>query len=146
MILGSGSESKFFRIIREKYSMAYYVYSSLNKLDSLMLIRAGISKSNFDRVVKLIKKEMKEMEEGDFKDEDIVIAKNNYLTLLKEIEDNENAIIETYLAKDLLNLGDIEERKQMIEKVTKEDIIKVAKKVKIDTIFLLEGNKEDEGN
>ena len=111
-----------------------------------MLIRAGISKSNFDRVVKLIKKEMKEMEEGDFKDEDIVIAKNNYLTLLKEIEDNENAIIETYLAKDLLNLGDIEERKQMIEKVTKEDIIKVAKKVKIDTIFLLEGNKEDEGN
>ena len=30
MILGSGSESKFFRIIREKHSMAYYVYSSLN--------------------------------------------------------------------------------------------------------------------
>ena len=146
MILGSGSESKFFRIIREKHSMAYYVYSSLNKLDSLMLIRAGISKSNFEHVVKLIKKEMKEMEEGNFKDEDIVIAKNNYLTLLKEIEDNENAIIETYLAKDLLNLGDIEERKQMIEKVTKEDIVKVAKKVKIDTIFLLEGNKEDEGN
>ena len=111
-----------------------------------MLIRAGISKSNFEYVVKLIKKEMKEMEEGTFKDEDIVIAKNNYLTLLKEIEDNENAIIETYLAKDLLNLGDIEERKQMVEKVTKEDIMKVAKKVKIDTIFLLEGNKEDEGN
>lgn len=146
MILGSGSESKFFRIIREKHSMAYYVYSSLNKLDSLMLIRAGISKSNFEHVVKLIKKEMKEMEEGNFKDEDIVIAKNNYLTLLKEIEDNENAIIETYLAKDLLNLGDIEDRKQMIKKVTKEDIVKVAKKVKIDTIFLLEGNKEDEGN
>ena len=146
MILGSGSESKFFRIIREKHSMAYYVYSSLNKLDSLMLIRAGISKSNLEHVVKLIKKEMKEMEEGNFKDEDIVIAKNNYLTLLKEIEDNENAIIETYLAKDLLNLGDIEDRKQMIKKVTKEDIVKVAKKVKIDTIFLLEGNKEDEGN
>ena len=146
MILGSGSESKFFRIIREKHSMAYYVYSSLNKLDSLMLIRAGISKSNFEHVEKLIKKEMKEMEEGNFKDEDIVIAKNNYLTLLKEIEDNENAIIETYLAKDLLNLGDIEDRKQMIKKVTKEDIVKVAKKVKIDTIFLLEGNKEDEGN
>lgn len=146
MILGSGSESKFFRIIREQNSMAYYVYSSLNKLDSLMLIRAGISKDNFEQVVKLIKKEMKEMATGDFKEEDIEIAQNNYLTLLKEIEDNENAIIETYLAKDLLNLGDIEERKQMIKKVTKEDIIQVAKKVKIDTIFLLEGNKEDEGN
>ena len=102
--------------------------------------------SDVNKVYQTIKKEMKEMEEGNFKDEDIVIAKNNYLTLLKEIEDNENAIIETYLAKDLLNLGDIEERKQMVEKVTKEDIMKVAKKVKIDTIFLLEGNKEDEGN
>ena len=31
-------------------------------------------------------------------------------------------------------------------KVTKDDIIKVAKKVKIDTIFLLEGVLEDENN
>ncbi|MCI8588887.1 MAG: hypothetical protein HFG40_04465, partial [Bacilli bacterium] len=59
---------------------------------------------------------------------------------------NESAIIETFLAKDLLNLGDIEERKKEVQKVTKEDIISLAKKVKIDTIFLLEGDGEDEGN
>ena len=55
MILGGTSESKFFQIIREKHSLAYYVYSSLNKLDHLMLIRAGISKDNFDKTIKLIK-------------------------------------------------------------------------------------------
>lgn len=146
MILGGSSESKFFQIIREKNSLAYYVYSSLNKLDHLMLIRAGISKDNFTKTVKLIKKLMKEMENGEFDDESIEFAKNNYLSLLKEIEDNENAIIETYLAKDLLNLGDIEERKKEIMKVTKEEIIEVAKKVKIDTIFLLEGVLDNEGN
>lgn len=146
MILGGSSESKFFQIIREKHSLAYYVYSNLNKLDHLMLIRAGISKDNFDKTVKLVKKLMKEMENGDFTLENIDYAKSNYLSLLKEIEDNENAIIETYLAKDLLNLGDIEERKKEIMKVTKEDIIKVAKKVKIDTIFLLEGVLDNEGN
>lgn len=146
MIIGGNSESKFFQIIREKHSLAYYVYSSLNKLDSLMIIKAGISKENFNTTIKLIKKLMKEMEEGNFTDENINVVKESYISLLKEIEDNENAIIETYLAKDVLNLGDIEERKKEIMKVTKEDIIKVAKKIKIDTIFLLEGVLEDENN
>lgn len=146
MILGGNSESKFFKIIREKHSLAYYVYSSLNKLDSLMIIKAGISRENFDETIKLIKKLMKDMEKGKFTDEDIEVVKESYISLLKEIEDNENAIIETYLAKDLLNLGDIDERKKEIMKVTKEDIIKVAKKVKIDTIFLLEGVLTDESN
>ena len=31
-----------------------------------------------------------------------------------------------------------------MNKVTKKDIIKVIKKIKMDTIFLLEGVKEDE--
>lgn len=146
MILGGNSESKFFQIIREKHSLAYYVYSSLNKLDSLMIIKAGISKENFETTVKLIKQLMKDMEKGKFSDDDINVVKENYISLLKEIEDNENAIIETYLAKDLLNLGDIDERKKEIMKVTKEDIINVAKKIKIDTIFLLEGVLEDENN
>ena len=146
MILGGNSESKFFQIIREKYSLAYYVYSSLNKLDSLLIIKAGISSENFDQTVKLVKKLMKDMVKGNFKDEHINIVKENYISLLKEIEDNENAIIETYLAKDLLNLGDIEERKREVMKVTKEDIVNVAKKIKIDTIFLLEGVENNESN
>lgn len=146
MILGGNSESKFFQIIREQNSLAYYVYSSLNKLDSLMIIKAGISKENYQKTIKLIKKLMKEMELGNFTDEHIQVVKENYLSLLKEIEDNETAIIETYLAKDLLNLGNIEERKKEIMKVTKKDIISVAKKIKIDTIFLLEGVTDNENN
>ena len=143
MILGGNSESKFFQVIREKNSLAYYVYSSLNKLDNLMLIKAGIDKSNFDKTIRLIKKLMRDVSNGNFTEEDINIAKENYISVLNEIEDNDNAIIEAYLAKDLLNLGSIEERKQEIKKVTKEDIISISKKVKIDTIFLLEGVLED---
>lgn len=146
MILGGNSESKFFQIIREKHSLAYYVYSSLNKLDSLMIIKAGISRENFDKTLRLVKKLMQDIVKGHFTEEHIAIVKENYLSLLKEIEDNENAIIETYLAKDLLNLGDIEERKKEVMKVTKEDIMKVAKKIKIDTVFLLEGVQSNEDN
>lgn len=146
MILGGNSESKFFQIIREKHSLAYYVYSSLNKLDSLMIIKAGISRENFDKTLHLVKKLMQDIVKGNFTEEHIAIVKENYLSLLKEIEDNENAIIETYLAKDLLNLGDIEERKKEVMRVTKEDIVKVAKKIKMDTVFLLEGVQSNGNN
>ncbi len=146
LVLGGNSEAKLFRIIREEHSLAYYIYSSLYKLDHLMLIKAGISRENFDKTLKLVKKLMKEMENGNFTDKDIEFAKNSYLSMLKEVEDSQNAIIETYVAKDLLNLGDIEERKKMIMNVTKEEIVNVAKKVKMDTVFLLEGASEDEGN
>ena len=143
IILGGNSESKFFQVIREKHSLCYYVYSSLNKLDSLMLISSGISKDNYNKTVKLIKQLMKEMELGKFTEDDIKTAQENYISLLNEIEDNPDAIVETYLAKDLLNLGDIEERKKEIMKVTKEDIINIAKKVHMDTIFLLEGVQDE---
>ena len=39
----------------------------------------------------------------------------------------------------ILNLDDIETRIKKMNKVTISDIVKVAKKVKIDTIYCLEG-------
>ena len=144
IILGASSESKFFRTIREENSLAYYVYSSLAKLDNLMIIRAGISKENFNKVVKLIKKLMNDMKKGNITLEDIKKAQENYISMLNEMEDSQYAIIEGYIAKDILNLGDIEERKEMIKKVTKEDIVKISKKIKIDTIYLLEGDGQIE--
>lgn len=144
LIIGGNSESKFFQIIREKNSLCYHVSSSLNKLDSLMLIKAGISRKNFDKTIKLIKELMQEMTEGKFTEEDIKTAQESYISLLNEIEDNPDAIVETYMAKDLLDLGDISERKEKIMSVTKDDIINISKKVHIDTIFLLEGVLSDE--
>lgn len=142
LILGGSSESKFFKNIREKHSLCYYVSSSIRKLDNLMIIKAGISKENFKETVKRIKKEMKDMTLGKFDEVDIENAVNNYISALNEIEDFSDAIIETYVAKDLLNLDDIKIRREKIKQVTKEDIIRVGKAVHMATVYLLEGVKE----
>lgn len=144
LLLGGTGDSKFFKNIREKHSLCYYMNSSVHKLDNLVLIRSGISKVNFEKCIKLIKKEMKDMEKGEFTEEELENAKHTYITLLDEVYDNQEAIIETYVAKDLLNIGDIEERKREIWSVQKEEIVSLSKKVKIDTIYLLEGDKEYE--
>ena len=43
----------------------------------------------------------------------------------------------------LLDLDPIEERKQKMREVKKNEIVKVLKKINIDTVFLLEGVKNE---
>lgn len=139
LILGGSSESKFFQIIREKNSLAYTITSNMIKLDNLMIIRGGISRDNYSKTMELVKKIMSDISLGEFIEEDIRIAKEHYISVLNETEDNPDGIIDTYCANQLLDLGDIETRKKEIQKVTKDEIIEFSKKVHIDTVFLLEG-------
>ena len=80
---------------------------------------------------------------GKFKQSDIDMAKEYLNTAFEEIEDSQGKIIDSYLMMELLGTDDIETKKEKIKKVTKNEIVKVAKKVTIDTIFYLEGVKDD---
>jgi len=46
-----------------------------------------------------------------------------------------------YYARELAGGDEIEERIRKVKQVTKEDIIKVATKLKIDTIYLMHGEE-----
>ena len=142
MILGGGFNSKFMQIIREKNSLAYYINSSVLKADNILLIQSGISKENFKKVVSNIKKIMKDITKGDITEEELETVRTEYLSLLEEVNDNIDSILENYIATNLLNLDDFSVRKEKIKEVTVQDIINVSKKVHIDTIYLL----EDGGN
>ena len=139
MILGGGFNSKFMQIIREKESLAYYINSKVNKSDNLIIIQSGISFQNYKKVINHIKNIMKRISKGEITDEELENVKMEYLTVLEEINDSIDNILENYISRDILNLDDFETRKEMIKKVTLDDIIKVSKKVYIDTIYLLKG-------
>ena len=144
IILGSGTDSKFFRDIRENNSLAYYIYSYCSKPNNLIIISSGINYDDMDKVVGLVKQKMVEMVQGDFSEKDIEKAKTIFSTSLEEIEDSTAAILESYYALSFLDVDDIETRKKMMAKVTKKEIIEVAKKVKIDTVYLLGGKSSEE--
>ena len=82
---------------------------------------------------------MKRITKGEITNEELENVKMEYLTVLEEINDSIDNILENYISRDILNLDDFETRKEMIKKVTLDDIIKVSKKVYIDTIYLLKG-------
>lgn len=143
MILGGSSESKLFRNVREKNSLCYYIISNSNKIDNLLFITSGIAKKNLKKTISLVKRELKEIQNGNISDEEIENAKIRYISLVDEMYDYPSQIISYYYASEILNSDLPEERKKMVAKVTKEDIIKVSNKVHLDTIYLL-GGEEDE--
>lgn len=142
IILGGGADSKLFSEVREKNSLCYYIGSTANKLDHILLIRAGISREDFTKAVKLIEKQMKNMAKGNFSEEDIKKAKELYQTAIDEIGESQDEIISSYYMIELLGVDDIETKAKKMKEVQKKDIVKVAKKVKIDTVYMLEGVEE----
>lgn len=144
VIFGGCSDSKLFKEVREENSLCYTIYSITNKLDNVLLIRAGIDKENYKKTVSLIEKNLKDMCNGKFDETDILMAKEYYNTALEEIEDSQSKIINNYLMMELINADDIDVKREKMNKVTKSEIVRVAKKVTIDTILCLEGVKDEE--
>lgn len=142
IILGSGPDSKLFREVREKNSLCYTINSVPNKLDSILLIRAGIDKQNIKKTVSLIGEQLNLMKKGKFSEADLQIAKEYFQTSMDSLLESQSSIIESYYMMDLIGLDDISERVKKMNEVTINDIVKVAKKVKLDTIYCLEGVKE----
>lgn len=145
LILGGGVDSKLFKDVREKNSLCYTIRSFANKLDNLLVITAGIDRENYSKTVDLITKNLNDLKKGKFTDKDIDIAKEFYYTSASELEEDEYRIINEFLNEEILGLAPIVERLKKISKVNKKEIVKVFKKITMDTVFLLEGvnNEED---
>ena len=141
MILGGGSDSKLFKNVREHNSLCYYISASANKLDNVLFITSGISSSNYNSVLKLIKKTMKDINKGLFTNDDIDKAKIQYMTILDELLENPLQIISSYYSVELLGFDTIEKRKEKIKLVSYDDIVNLSSKVYMDTIYLLKGEE-----
>lgn len=139
-ILGGGPDSKLFKTVREKNSMCYYISSNAQPLNSILVVNAGINKQKFKSALNLIKGEIANMKKGKFSNEDIIKAKITYINSLKELEDNPDSIISLYAGIEYLNSDDIDKRLTRMNKVTKKDVIRLASKVHLDTVYLLEGD------
>lgn len=143
VILGSGGlTSKLYQYLREQNSLCYSVSSMYQKYDSLLIVYAGIDAKDKDKCVKLVNKAMKEMSNGDFSDEDLDNAKKTIISSIKMSEDSQFGIVNNYLFHELDNLPFYEERIKEFKTVTKDEIMDVAKKVKLNTIYLLRGEEE----
>lgn len=87
IILGNSPNSKLFQNVREKYSLAYSISSSINRLEGSFFIYAGISYDNVDKTKQEIYKQIEDMKQGKFLKKDVKDAKQAILSIMKEIDE-----------------------------------------------------------
>ncbi len=138
-IFGGSAVSKLFNNVREKLSLCYYVGSSLDRLKEIMIVRSGVEFENFKTAEDEIMLQQSLMENGDFSDEEIEFAKKHLITAYESNLDSIAAMEEYYTMQLLLGTDvSIEEMTSKISAVTREEIIKAAKNMELDTVYYME--------
>jgi len=138
VILGEGATSKLFQNVRERESLAYTARSNYIKQKGNIYIRCGIEIQNYEKAVSVIKEQLEAMKNGDFTEADIENAKKYVQAGLRTTVEEQDAELTYYFGQELSDkFTTFEQYEEKINKVTKEDIQKVAQNVKINTIYFL---------
>ena len=137
-LLGGSANSKLFQNVREKASLAYTASSSYYRFKNNIFINCGIDISNYQKALEIIKKQIEDMKNGDFTDEEIENAKNGIIASIKTIDDEQDTEITYYFGQELSGTKtSLEGYIENIQKVNKADILEVAKQISINTIYFL---------
>lgn len=144
-ILGGTPSSKLFQNIREKQSLAYFAKSIYNKQKGTMCVLAGIEPKNYLKAKELILKEIEDLKTGNITDEEFVTAKDYVISTYKEMRDSKTGYAKFILGNDILfdETIEIDEVISYLQKLQKEEILELAKKVNVQTIYLLGGREND---
>ncbi len=144
-ILGGGWNSKLNKVVREENSLCYYIYATRKIPFGISFIYSGIDADNYNKTVDLIKKQIENMK-TNVSEEELRRVKDVYNNALISIEDSQNSILNNVMGQVFTDADDIHERKINMEKVTVDDVKNLAKKVKIEVIYLLKGGSNGKEN
>ena len=137
-ILGGGANSKLFQNVREKASLAYSAGSLYIKNKNSIVIRSGIEQKNYEKALEIIEKQIDDMKQGNFDETDMKNAKQLIVASFRSMEDEQDSTISYYFGKEMeQENADIATYISRIENVTKEQIVRVAQNVTINTIYFL---------
>ena len=137
-ILGGSANSKLFQNVREKASLAYTASSSYLKNKSNIFINCGIEIGNYQKALDIIKEQLEDMKNGKFDLEEIENAKKGIISTIKSIDDEQDTEITYFFGQELTNnIVSLDEYINIIENVTKQNIVDIANKVSINTIYFL---------
>lgn len=146
-MFGNSPVSKLFMNVREKLSLCYYCRAIPDGIKGIMTVTAGIEVCNKEKTQNEILAQLDAVKNGDITDEELILAKKSLKNAYNELNDSPPALEGWYLTRRLSDLGDSHEKVcESFMKVTREDVIRVANKIKLDTVYFLEGTLSGEGD
>ncbi len=137
-ILGGTANSKLFQNVREKESLAYTAGSNYIRQKANIFIRCGIEIENYEKALEIIRKQIEDMKGGDFTQEELENAKQYIISTIQAIEDEQDTQISYCFGQELTGTEiSLEKYIENIKKVTKEQVVDLAKTVQINTVYFL---------
>lgn len=145
-IFGGGAQSKLFNNVREKLSLAYYAGSILNRAKGFLMVNAGIETENFEKTKAEILLQLDEMKKGNISDDEIATSKNFIINSLNAYDDDQFEMIAYYQGEKLMQSEmEINDYKERIMSLTKEDVVRAFSNVTLDTVYFITGEADAYG-
>lgn len=137
-ILGGSANSKMFQNVREKANLAYVASSSYMRQKNNIFVNCGIEIGNYEKALKLIKKQIEDMKKGDFTEEEIENAKKGIIAAIKTIDDEQDTGITYYFGQEMSGTKVTpEEYISKVQNIDKQKVQDIANKVSINTVYFL---------
>ena len=134
-LFGGGPYSKLFANVREKLSLCYYCAARPNRNKGYILVDCGVESENAEKAENEILNQLNELKKGNFTDEELNFAISSIKDSLACLNDSEASLDGWYAMRPFGEPISPEEFISLIEKVTKEDIIKAAGLYRLDTVY-----------
>ncbi len=139
-VFGSGVTSKLFVHVREERSLCYYASSSLEKFKGLMFISSGVDFANFEVARDEILRQLEACRQGEITDEELESARRHLDAGLRMQQDSPGSLDDFYLGQTLAGQdGTMDELRRAIGRVTREELVRAARKISLDTVYFLKG-------
>lgn len=142
-IFGMGTYSKLFMNVREKLSLAYYCWSRLVASKGIILVESGIDTDKEKKVTAEVLSQLTDLRNG--KTDPEVLESSKRALREKHTFSSPESFVSWYSSQVLADeIITPEEMVKGIEDVTMEQVCAAAKKISIDTIFMLSAQEEAE--
>lgn len=139
-IFGGTSMSKLFMNVREKLSLCYYASSSIERMKGIMSVSSGIEFEKFEEAKAEILAQLDCVKNGEISEDELEGARRILIGGLRTIPDGQGSMEDYWMSQSVAGLEtEVDEVIERLEKVTKEDVVAVANKLQLDTVYFLKG-------
>nr|QGT50987.1 peptidase M16 [uncultured Firmicutes bacterium] len=141
-VFGGSPFSKLFNNVREKMSLAYYVSAAAERSKGVMFVNSGIETDKFQAAFDEILNQLRMVQNGEISDAELDAAKKYLTNNIRSMHDSLRTMEENcYTLCTLGSQENLDDMLPQISAVSKPDISRVAKTVKLDTVYFLKGKE-----
>lgn len=145
-VLGGTPSSLLFRNVREKLSLCYYCSSAYDRMKGILLVQSGVDEANAVRTEEEVLRQVEALAQGNFTDEDVESARRLVLQSFEAVGDSQSALAAWYVSQTLLdNQRTPDEVRAELAAIDREAIIRAAKKLRLECVYLLAQEEQTDG-